>query len=342
VRRLLGSLAVALPLAPVLRRLRRRHLLVLMYHGVVDPPLAAPCWHQLEAGAFAAQLAWLRRRYQVLPLVEALEAQAAGRLPPLACALTFDDGFANVASVAAPILEDLALPATVFLVPGAMEDGSLLWPDRVHLALVHAPGTALDLSDLGLGRPELRDPPARAAAADAVVERLKRLPRAEKEAAVQAIVGRAGAPPEEATRPFRLLDWGEVRALERRGLFEFASHGWSHEILSRCEDEEVERQVHAAYERLTARLGRAPRLFAYPNGRAEDFDQRARAALAACGVRWALATTSGLVRAGDDPLALPRIGVGAGTRLGRFRLLAAGLGQGRGRGRGDQPAAAPT
>jgi len=37
---------------------------------------------------------------------------------PGAVAITFDDGFANVAAYAAPVLERLALPATVFVVSG--------------------------------------------------------------------------------------------------------------------------------------------------------------------------------------------------------------------------------
>jgi hypothetical protein len=55
-----------------------------------------------------------------------------------------------------------------------------------------------------------------------------------------------------------------------------------------------------------------------------DFDDRSRAAVEAIGVRWAFTTVEGLVDRESDPLALPRIGIGAGDSFDRFRLSVSG------------------
>lgn len=63
---------------------------------------------------FRVQMEWLAHNAAVISLDEA----AAGR-PGVA--LTFDDGFADFQEYAAPVLEDLGLPAVIFLVAGRME-----------------------------------------------------------------------------------------------------------------------------------------------------------------------------------------------------------------------------
>ena len=98
-------------------RWRTRRLLVLCYHGFAthdehewDPQL------YLSPRTFRRRLEFLHREgYCVLPLGEGLERLRAGDLPPKAIVLTVDDGFADFAEVAAPILDEYHFPATVYL-----------------------------------------------------------------------------------------------------------------------------------------------------------------------------------------------------------------------------------
>jgi len=203
-----------------------------------------------------------------------------------------------VGTLAAPVLQEHDLPATVFLVTDRVGTEEELWPDRAYL--------------LGAGSDD--------------VERLKTTPRREKDAEVAAWEReRAGEIAAAAAAPFRLMDWDAVAGLARTGRLAFGAHSLTHEILSRCEDAEVRRQVIESQRAVTARLGRAPRVFAYPNGRAQDFDDRARRAVEEAGIPWALSTIEGLVGKDADDLALPRVGVGADLSFARFRLLLAGM-----------------
>jgi glycosyltransferase involved in cell wall biosynthesis len=76
----------------------------------------------VPAHSFTRQMAWLRRRgYRVISLQELLEYREQGRLPPeRAIVITIDDGYADFADVAHPVLRQNGFPATLFVVSGAV------------------------------------------------------------------------------------------------------------------------------------------------------------------------------------------------------------------------------
>jgi peptidoglycan/xylan/chitin deacetylase (PgdA/CDA1 family) len=324
VKEALARLLAALGLGALFRWRNRRRLLVLMYHGVVERKPEVPCWHLLPVEAFRRQMAFLARRYRVLPLEDALARLSDGTLPRKACAITFDDGLRNVATVAGPVLASHGLHATVFLATSTVGTRDALWADRLHLALVRAHGPDVDASALDLGRLPLGTATQRADASRALAEGLKRLPRAEKDARLAEILASIGTTPDLDPGPFEALSWDDVSAMAATGRFSFGPHTIRHEILSRCEDEVVTREVSVSTTKVAVRLRRAPVVFAYPNGREEDFDARARDAVSRAGMSWALSTTEGLAGNDSDPLALPRIGVGGDLSLARFSLLCSG------------------
>ena len=85
---------------------------ILMYHRVNEPGYD-PWELAVTPAHFDEQLAWLKRRRTVLPLVEFAERHARGDLPRDAVAITFDDGYACNGLNAAPLLAAHGLPATV-------------------------------------------------------------------------------------------------------------------------------------------------------------------------------------------------------------------------------------
>lgn len=312
---------------PALARRRqggRRRLAILMFHGVEAEPLSPPCWHVLDATTLRRELEYVRRYFNVLPLEEALERLHAGRLPERAAALTFDDGTRNLATHAAPVLREVGLPAAVFLATGPMGTGEALWPDRLWLAFARTKAPDVDLTAIGLGPRSLRSAAGRGEAYAATVERFKDLPDADRIAQLKSLVGTLGPEFDAYDGPFQLLSWDEAHALASNGRVTLHPHSVTHPILSRCPDEKVEREVFESCAVLEHETGRAPTVFAYPNGRPQDFDERAKRALRRRGVRWALSTSEGFAHRDCDPLALPRIPIGSDLSFARFRLLISG------------------
>ena len=93
--------------------------------------------------------------FNVIPLLDAVRHSAAGTLPPRAACITFDDGYADNAEVALPILQRHKLHATFFVATGFL-NGGRMWNDTIIELVRRAPDGVLDFSAFGLGVPSAR------------------------------------------------------------------------------------------------------------------------------------------------------------------------------------------
>ena len=182
-----------------------------------------------------------------------------GTLPARAVAITFDDGYADNAELALPILRREALTATFFVATGFL-DGGRMWNDTIIESLRQA-RAPLDLRDLEGGLLASDDMTARAEAVRRVISAWKRLQPTERQRRVQMLVERAGArPPDDL-----MMRSEQVRELARSGM-EFGAHTVSHPILRSISDEEaVDGNARQPHDPRSAR-GAPVSAFAYPNG----------------------------------------------------------------------------
>ncbi|MFL5541702.1 MAG: polysaccharide deacetylase family protein, partial [Longimicrobiaceae bacterium] len=104
------------------------------------------------------------------------------------------------------------------------------------------------------------------------------------------------------------------------------SHAWSHPDLAALGAAELRMELAASLASLRARFPGAIPWISYPYGRVSP--AVARAAREA-GYRGGVRVEGGAVRAGDDPLALPRVNVPAGVSPEGFTLRARGMEVGR-------------
>ena len=98
----------------------RKRVIFLCYHGVTERPARSAADAKglhVNSRRFARHLDFLQKHYHLTSLKDFINAQREGRsLPDYSLVLTFDDGFRNFRTVAAPMLAERKLPATVFLI----------------------------------------------------------------------------------------------------------------------------------------------------------------------------------------------------------------------------------
>jgi peptidoglycan/xylan/chitin deacetylase (PgdA/CDA1 family) len=275
-------------------------LSILIYHRVLaQPDLLFPA--SLDAARFERQLRLLKRFFSVLPLAEAVIKLRNGGLPPRAACITFDDGYADNAEVALPLLQMHGLGACFFIATGYL-DGGMMWNDRVIAAVRAAPVGGMDLRDCGLGIHAVSAPESRRRAIAAILGELKYLPFALREARADALFQRYG----QQARGALMMSSAQVTALHLAGM-EIGAHTASHPILTAIPGDEARADIahgRALLEKLT---GAPVRLFAYPNGKpGVDYDASHVRMVKSLGFEAAVATHWGAARADTDPFQLPR------------------------------------
>ena len=289
--------AVASILSP---RGARGRLSILIFHRVV--PHRDPLQPDTpDAQRFEQVLRWVARWFHVLPLDEAVARLAARSLPARAAAITFDDGYADNATVALPVLQRVGLPATFFIATSFV-DGGRMWNDTVIEAVRACRTNRLDLEAAGLGCFDIEDDEQRRRAVERLLPMIKYLEPAQREAAVASVRAACG----EDLPDDLMMSSDQVRALRRAGM-QIGAHTRTHPILARIGEREAVAEIEGSKHDLQALLGEPVSLFAYPNGK-PGADYRARHAdlVRRAGFAAALSTAPGAASAGSDPFQLPR------------------------------------
>ena len=101
----------------IARYMTRDGLRIICYHGIaVAEEYKYRSRLFIHEELFRRRIEYLQlKRYPILPLDEALEALAQGRLPSCATVVTMDDGWEGVYSVALPIIKELGVPVTLYV-----------------------------------------------------------------------------------------------------------------------------------------------------------------------------------------------------------------------------------
>lgn len=279
---------------------RSGRLLILIYHRVLpsrDPMFPG----EVDAERFAWQMDLVRRFCHPVSLAEGVKGLAAGDLPPRSVAITFDDGYADNAAVALPILLRHGLTATFFIAPGFL-DGGRMWNDSIIESVRRAGGSSVDLREFQLGKVALGPESTRGPIAEAVIRNVKHMAPRERQEVVDRLCAAIGAElPEQLMMTSR-----EVRRLAESGMA-IGAHTMTHPILRTLDIDAATNEIRESREALQAITGEPVRCFAYPNGRpGEDYTERDRDIVASLGFDFAPSTRWGAAMGGTDIFQLPR------------------------------------
>lgn len=292
-------------------------LSILIFHRVteqVDPLFP----QEMHASRFDALLGQLKRCWRFVPLEGALAQLDAGTLRPGSLAVTFDDGYADNATVARPILKKHGVPATVFVASGFL-GGGRMWNDTIIEAVRRSPRDALDLSWLDEGAVGIAGMGEKILAIQRVIRRIKHLPQDDRAAACErfAAVARANLPCNLMMTP------EQVRELHRSGIG-IGAHTVTHPILATLADTHAEHEIRQGKSDLESLLDASVNLFAYPNGRPTlDYLPIHADMVRRAGYTAAVSTAWGAVSTRSDRFQLPRFTPwDQGNTAFHYRLLA--------------------
>ena len=319
----LGSKLIAITKIPQLfhNLAYQDELTVIMYHGIIKDPLMVHDWCFVDEHSFHMQIEYLRKHFEIISLSEAVGRMGKGEIKRPTAVITFDDGYQNNYDVAFPILWREKIPATIFLATGLINTNDTVWYGRINLALaktrrssIEWNGFKFDLSTLNL----------KAKASAALQGSLKRLPHPQLMAEVSTVILKLEDDPEGSIgmgSSFRMLDKKAIGEMAASALIEFGAHTHHHAILSHLSSGERVNEIRQSIDTVYELTGHPCKYFAYPNGRAEDYDSETIKDLKTYGIQIAVTTISGPNDRMTPVMELRRYGIGADLPMAEFQLM---------------------
>lgn len=245
--------------------------MALIYHEVFPPGGRRPHTStQISLADFEAQIAFVASRCRVMEADAFVTGLVAGRLPPRACLVTFDDGYADNVEVALPVLERHGVPALFFISSGYVKSGRPYEADAVHDILrLAGPRERVELDLSPWNGPRLDVPYATDADRSASYFKVTRIFKdqiryADRRAVIDHLAERFSVDPGALSWP-AMMTPEQVRRLADAGMT-IGSHSEWHVSLSAEGPDEFARQLRSSRETLAEMTGQAVRYFSYPFG----------------------------------------------------------------------------
>jgi len=257
-------------------------LLILMYHRIL--PLNDERVLFEEPGMIVTpdtlkmNLEVISEYFEFVKLSEWIEKKQKGLpLPDKACAITFDDGWVDNYQFAYPILREMNIPASIFLVSDMIGSDAMFWPERLTRTIVdiaiHQPqqwnNSLLDFIVKAQSDYEFSNiPPSREQLSQIIAhskqytdqEIHKRLDNIEMNLSLQNI-------PKDPS----LLNWEQVTEMTESGLIEIGSHTCNHiRLNSHTPKKVIENEIKQSKIQIEKHTKLPVNTFCFPNGDYSD------------------------------------------------------------------------
>lgn len=312
-----GLQHLAARLGPQARISSDPRLLLLMYHRILP---GKDTRTQIEEPGmvvtpetFRDNLKILSQHFEFIKLSDWIERNTKDLpLPSKACAITFDDGWADNYEFAFPILEELRIPATIFLVSDLIGTRTMFWPERLartviaicrehssqwsnaNLAWLLTDDTSFGYSNIAPTSEEISQ----------LVAYTKRFSDGEINIRLDGIETELGISISPDKTP--LLNWEQVNKMTASGLVEMGSHTCHHtRLLAQTPQQVIEDEIVKSKITIEGHTGYPVKTFCFPNG---DYSTEALR-LVQQNYMGAVTTQSGWNKAGADNYILNRIGI---------------------------------
>jgi len=199
-----------------------------------------------------------------------IEFSNGRRVPDGAFVITFDDGFENNLSVAAPILKKHNVPATFYLTTNFISNNLMSWVDRIDWAIEEsAKRPTLEVDVPWHTKPlVLQSEISRLSFLNEIRNVVKHdmsINQHELADSIQEQLGFENTKSNHSELDAKLT-WEGVRCLADCELFTIGGHTHNHPIMSFLSEAQLNFEIHHCLELLRAKVGIQTTHFAYPEG----------------------------------------------------------------------------
>jgi peptidoglycan/xylan/chitin deacetylase (PgdA/CDA1 family) len=286
-------------------------LTIFLFHGVIDRQqhqIRNYTRKHLPAAEFRTMLEAVGRVGRAMSMDEVVRVCHSGEpFPKGAFAITFDDGFENNLTVARPILNQLGIPATVYVTSRFIDENGMSWIDRIEYAM-EVVSTGVLKFPWSMKAFSFATAAEKIAILGDIRTHVKSTPDLDVDAFVSETFRQLGLEEIRSSREQldQKMSWGQVRDWCADG-FLVGGHSHTHAILSFLSSSQLEREIDVSLDMIGEKAGIVTPHYSYPEGLAHCYSEEVIRTLKARGVTCCPTAIDGINQPGTDPFHLRRV-----------------------------------
>lgn len=278
-------------------------VLLLYYHRVNDltNDFNMLCVNQEN---FRQQMLFLKNNYEVLRFEEDWEKHDKGVV------VTFDDGYLDNFEKAVPILEELDIPATIFVTTEKLQSNNIFWWDELEGVLLtgeHFPVSFRIEYEKSTLEWRTETFSQRKNCYKALHFLMKNCITSEKRRVWLDLLWKWKNRVDFAFDKYQTLSEMQLRELSMSKMITIGAHTISHPSLARLSYAEQEKEIVESIKMLERMTDKNVEIFSYPFGnRGSDYNDDTLMICEKAGIKKAATTNPGLWKKDCDALQIPR------------------------------------
>jgi len=251
-------------------------LAIFLFHGVIEKnhyTIRNYNRKHIEKDYFYNLLKKLKKEGQPISVNDCIYCYNEKKsFPPKSFIISFDDGFENNFSVAAPILEDLKIPAIFYVTTDFINNNHMSWIDKIEYCLEYSIKGKFDT-------PWSKEPFVFNSVEDKITlldylrKKVKKDSTIDVDELVCSIFSQCNIPLiDKNDTPIDLkMNWSQVKELDSSKNFMIGGHSHTHRILSFLDKKELADEIKKSILMLQKNLYTKVSHYSYPEGLKEHY-----------------------------------------------------------------------
>tara|TARA_X000000368_G_scaffold418162_1_gene416844 strand:+ start:7946 stop:8887 length:942 start_codon:yes stop_codon:yes gene_type:complete len=251
---------------------------ILLYHGVTDKPNEGIINYQgkhINKDDFLFQMEFIKKRCSPLSIDEWVEIKKNNkRVPKYPTIISFDDGFKNNITIAAPILESLKLPSVFYITTGVIDTKKMFWVDVIEQCIHFCEKESIELYLDKKTFFDLTSNKNKSTALISIKKFCKQSKSDQKDEIINDLIDQTDVIPRKDLHDnYKTLSWNDLRQMNDNQLFTIGGHTVSHNILSSVNYDNLNYQISQCIDKLSNELKSKIQHFSYPEGQKNHFNK---------------------------------------------------------------------
>ena len=252
-------------------------LAIFLFHGVIKKQIHSVrnyTMKHIEVGIFDEYMSTLAHYGSPISMNQVLEhLERKKPFPPGSFAITFDDGFENNVSIAAPVLKKYKIPSMIYLTTDFIQNNRMSWIDRIEYAIQNSKNSKIKLHQTQIVY-SLNNIDEKITFLKFIRQYVKKTPTIDPNLFANQVCTDLGIPDIlSSDDPLDLkLTWSQIKSINMTDeLLSFGGHSHTHRILSFLTLDDLNYELDTSISLMKQMSGIDSIHYSYPEGLAHCY-----------------------------------------------------------------------